>query len=292
MATATNALTTVRFKNILFATDFSEYSRQALPYATELARRFDSTLRLCHVVTPSQLMVAAPETAPFLYEAERNQGADDLRNMARLPEFGGLKVKTVLLSGMLEDELMRAIDENQIDLIVLGTHGRTGVSRLLLGSVAEETCRIAKCPVLTVGPDIVLPYKAQFRRILVPTNFSDESTAVLPYVREIARKYEATITFFHVIPLDAGTNVNGRVLAADAGRTLKRVFADECEMPTPEVLVEFGHPLETILRTAQETRADLIAMGIRHGVAPGLQLRSSLAYQITAGAHCPVLTCR
>lgn len=172
-----------RFKNILLATDFSECSRQALPYVAGLARNFDSKVHLFHVVTPSQLAIGAPEAAPYLYEALRKNSAEELTDMARSPELKGLNTRTVLGSGMLEDELIKAVNENEIDLIAVGTHGRTGIRRLILGSAAEEICRIATCPVLTVGPDVVPGNKLQFQRILVPTDFfrrEHQDSAVCP----------------------------------------------------------------------------------------------------------------
>lgn len=292
MATATVAVSAVRLKNILFATDFSDYSRQALPYVVNLARKFNSTIYLCHVVTPSQLIIGAPEAAPFLYEAQHKRSGEELTEVARLPEFKGLNTKAVLASGILEDELLKAINENQIDLIVVGTHGRTGIRRLMLGSVAEQICRIATCPVLTVGPDVGFTEKTAFRRILVPTDFSDESTEILPYVLDLAREYNAAITFLHVIPMDAAVNINAHLLADDARRTLKRVFGKECGDEKPQFLIEFGHPAEAILRAAVENKSDLIAMGIRHAFAPGIHLRSGVAYQVMAAATCPVLTVR
>lgn len=292
MATATAAIPAVHLRNILFATDFSEYSRQALPYLASLARKFGSNVYLCHVVTPSQLMIGAPEAGPYLYEALHKRSAEELTEMARLPEWKGLKTKAILASGMFEDELIKAVNENRIDLIVVGTHGRTGIRRLVLGSAAEQICRIATCPVLTVGPHIVLPEKEELRRILVPMDFSEESTRILPYVLNIAREYGATIKFLHVIPQDAAVNINARLLAEDARRTLKKAFAKECAAHAPQFLIEFGHPAEAILRAAAENKADLIAMGIRHAFAPGIHLRSGVAYQVMARANCPVLTCR
>ncbi|HLJ30133.1 MAG TPA: universal stress protein [Candidatus Angelobacter sp.] len=292
MATANIVVSAVHLKNILFATDFSDYARQALPYATDLARKFGSKVHLCHVVTPSQLMIGAPEAAPYLYEAQHRTSEEELAIMTHSPELKGIKTHTILASGMLEDELMTAMSENQIDLIVVGTHGRTGLRRLVLGSAAEEICRIATCPVLTVGPDAGPRKKEQFRRILVPTDFSEESTAILPYILDIAREYGSTITFLHVIPLDASLNINARLLAEDARNTLKKVFAKECADHRPQFLIEFGHPAEAILRVAKESEPDLIAMGIRHAFTPGIRLRSGVAYQVMAGAQCPVLTCR
>jgi len=295
METSTLAAPSVpalHFRNILFATDFSGYSQQALPFAANLARKFASNVTLCHVVTPSQLAIGAPEAAPYLYEAQRNRGANELADIARVPEFAGLKTRTVLASGLFEDEIRRVINENQIDFIVVGTHGRTGIRRLVLGSAAEQICRIASCPVLSIGPGAIMNEKTAFQRILIPTDFSEESTQILPYVLDLAREYSARITFLHVIPMDAAANINARLLAEDARRTLKKVFGKDCGEHNPQFLIEFGHPAESILRAATETRADLIAMGIRHAFVPGIHLRSGVAYQVMARSNCPVLTCR
>src|SRR2546423_13641708 len=96
----------VRLKNILLTTDFSEYSRQALPYVTGLARKFGSSIYLCHVVTPSELMMGATEAAPHLYEALRKKNTAELTDVAHSTELKGLNIMTVLASGMLEDELI------------------------------------------------------------------------------------------------------------------------------------------------------------------------------------------
>src|SRR5205807_9593590 len=212
------------------------------------------------------------EAAPYLYEALRKKSTAELTDVARSTELKGLNITTVLASGMLEDELLKTINENQIDLVVVGTQGRTGIRRLVLGSAAEKICRIAACPVLTVGPDAVPQKNLQFGHILVPTDFSDESTEILPHILDIAAAYGASITFLHVIPRDAMTNIDAHVLAEYARRTLEKVRAEDCADHQPGFLIEFGHPAETILLAARENKVDLIAMGIRHAFEPGTHL--------------------
>jgi nucleotide-binding universal stress UspA family protein len=280
----------VHVRNILFATDFSDYSRRALPYVTSLARKFGSSVYLWHMVTPSQLTIGAPEAAPDRYESEWQSSSEELSEMVRRPEFDGLNAKAVLTGGILQDELIRVINENKIDLIVVGTHGRTGIRRPALGSVAEQICRIASCPVLTVGPNVVLNQMTLFQRILVPIDFSEESTRILPYVLDIAREYGATITLLRVIPPDAAVGINAQALTESLSQTLQKVFAKEGLDRLPQFLIEIGQPVEAILRAAQKNNADMIAIGIKH--APGIQLQSGVAYRVMAGASCPVLTCR
>lgn len=283
---------TAKFENILFATDFSDYSRQAIPYVSSLAHTYGSRVFLCHVVTPSQLVIAAPEATPYLYEAECRNSEEQLAAIASLPELKGLRTEPLMCTGLLEDELTDVIKQKHIDLIVLGTHGRTGLRRLVLGSAAEQVCRMSDCPVLTIGPDLVIGEKIKISRIVVPVDFSPESMTVLPYVAGIAREYGASITFLHVIPVDAGANVDGHTLAETARRTFKETMAAGVAEHDCEFLVEFGHLAETILQVARQKKADLIAMGIRQSAMPTLQLRSSMAYQVMANARCPVLTTR
>ncbi len=273
----------VQLRNILFATDFSEYSRQALPYVTGLAWQFGSNVFLCHVAASSQLMFGASDTASYLYEAWSKKSAEDLLNMARSPELAGLKIEVVLASGRFEEELNKAIHENQIDLMVVGSSGQT------VQGPAQPICRIVPCPVLTVGPEAGLREEMQFRRILVPTDFSDESTKILAEIRDIARDYGSSITFLHVIP--AAANIDAHRLADGARRIMNKVFAEHGFDHRPEFVFEFGQTAETILRAAKEYKVDLIAMRINPARASGIYESSGIVDQIVAGARCPVLTC-
>lgn len=282
----------VQFSKIAFATDFSEPSMKALPVATALAKKFDSALYLCHIVTPTPLAIGAPEAAPYLYQAETESAARALEDLVKSPAVQGLTCKSVMPAGPLADELEAVIQQNNIDLIIAGTHGRTGVRRLLLGSSVEEICRVATCPVLTVGPDLELTTEFTIKRMLVPTDLSEESELDLPYVALLAKSYGAHVTVLHVMPPDAATNPDAKLLAEPMRQTMMHAFAKEVGDPGPEFVIEFGDTVPTILSYARKTNTDLIAMGIRSAFLPGFTLRSSVAYRIIVGAHCPVLTCR
>lgn len=293
MATAISSpkSSTAQFENVLFATDFSDHSRQAIPYVSSLAHTYGSRVFLCHVVTPSQLAIAAPEATPYLYEAECRNSEEQLAALANLPELKGLRTEPVMCTGLLEDELTDVIKQKRIDLIVLGTHGRTGLPRLILGSAAEQVCRMSDCPVLTIGPDLLRAPKVNIRRILVPVDFSPQSMTVLPYVAGIAGRYGASVTFLHVIPVDPGAK-DGHTLAEAARQTFNKTIAAGIGEHDYEFLVEFGDRAETILQVAWRKKADLIAMGIKQSAMPALQLRSSMAYRVMANAQCPILTTR
>jgi nucleotide-binding universal stress UspA family protein len=280
---------TVQFKNILYATDFSEYSREALPYAEALAKKFGSHLHLCHVVIPSALAASAPEAAPYLYEAERKTSQVELEKMATTETKKGLETELLVRSGLLEDALAEVVESNSIDLVVAGTHGRTGVRRLLLGSAVETICRVATCPVLTVGPLLAERHVIKFKHILFPTDFSEESRRVLPCIVAIAEEYGSTVTVLNVVHLDK-PHADTKKLVTVRLSDLQSVFGPELSRVEHNFIVDFGDTAETILRVSREKKAELIGIGLRN--FGGIHLRSSIGYKVMAGAHCPVLTTR
>src|SRR6476660_10608046 len=127
-----------RLKNILLATDFSEASMKALPYAANIARKFGAKVLVCHVITPTPVSAGAVQAAQYVYEAEIENANQVFANTELWKDLTGLEKKTLLPSGIFADALVETIAENDIDLVVSGTHGRTGLTRLLLGSTAEE----------------------------------------------------------------------------------------------------------------------------------------------------------
>jgi nucleotide-binding universal stress UspA family protein len=280
-----------RLKNILFATDFSEASMKALPYAANIARKFGAKVLVCHVITPTPVSVGAAQAAQYVYEAEIENANRVFANVGLWNDLNGLEKKTLLPSGIFADALVDTIAENDIDLVVAGTHGRTGLTRLLLGSTAEEICRVASCPVMTVGP-LLEPNKKTVEHILMLTDLSDESRASLPYVAEFAQKYGASVTVLHVLPEETATNPDAKELSEPIRRTMVHAYEESFRNLSVQYVIESGEIVPTILGFAQRQRADLIALGVRNAFLPGFQLRSSVAYRVISGAHCPVLTCR
>jgi nucleotide-binding universal stress UspA family protein len=143
-------------KRILHPSDFSPASRAALRLAQELARALKGELILCHAYEPLPLAVGeAPVPPRILQEMMAGARRDARRALDRLARAAGksrLRISTVLAEGPAARAIVRAAQKRRAQLIVMGTHGRTGVQRLLLGSVAERVVRTAPCPVLTVGP--------------------------------------------------------------------------------------------------------------------------------------------
>jgi nucleotide-binding universal stress UspA family protein len=143
----------IKLDRILTPTDYSEYSRHAITYACELATRFESELRLLHVVLPPAAIVTYGGPVPPASVNPEIMAKEELDKL-EVPDAGQIRqVVREVKTGTPFVEIVRYAKANDVDLIVIGTHGRTGIAHALLGSVAEKVVRKASCPVLTVRPE-------------------------------------------------------------------------------------------------------------------------------------------
>jgi nucleotide-binding universal stress UspA family protein len=142
----------IKLERILVPTDFSDCAKQAVTYASELAKRFGAELHLLHVVQPP--LAAYPYAAAIPDEALHPEGpAKEELEVLEVPNAEQIsQVQRTIRTGTPFVDIVRHAKENDMDLIVIGTHGRTGLTHMLLGSVAEKVVRKAPCPVLTVRP--------------------------------------------------------------------------------------------------------------------------------------------
>ncbi len=285
----------LQFNNILFPTDFSVFSEAALPYAEALARRYEATLYPAHVVPPEPYHSLPMEPFPVTLDYAWRGAEESLAKLASLEELKDIHHQILLKQGPLWDVLSGMIDKHRVDLIVLGTHGRTGISRLAMGSVAEEIYRRASCPVLCVGPKVPHESKQspEFHRILFPTDFSEASRAALPYALRLAEESQARLVLLHLIPLVPVVDREA-VKAAAIAKMKALIPADAAPWCTPEFDVRFEFPAEAIVTAAKRHNADMIVMGVQHnGHARAVShLPWATATEVVANATCPVLTVR
>lgn len=286
----------VELKKILFATDFSSYSNAALPYALAIANQYGAELYAAHVVSTDSYLFATPETWPAVieYQEEQKQIA-----AARLEEsLRGTPHQVVSAVGDIADVIFRLVHDNDIDLIVLGTHGRSGLPKLFMGSVAEKIFRQASCPVLTVGPNVHTKQKSalEVHSIVFATDFSDESIAAAPYAFSLAQKHNSHLTLLHVLDHPQGATVDFEPNVDFAIRRMQELILGDSDVWfRSDCAVEFGHPEGEIAIFAQEHAADLIVLGIRapRGTLTTVtHLAHSKAQYIVSHATCPVLTVR
>jgi nucleotide-binding universal stress UspA family protein len=145
----------MQFRHILAPTDFSEYSKQAVASALELAKKFGAKLSILHVVElppyPVEGYVPPSLTSTFLEDLER-QASQDLAQVVPEAESAGIEVARLVTVGSPYRKIIDMAEAEQVDLIVMATAGRTGFSRLVMGSIAERVVRTASCPVLTIRP--------------------------------------------------------------------------------------------------------------------------------------------
>lgn len=284
-------MNTLSLKSILFATDFSAASMQALPYATGIARRFDSKLCIAHVVPPEDY----PSGLSSLDEAAqvaRREAELKISNLLNSAPCGDLACEAVVGNGDIWIGLSDFMRRHATDLLVMGTVGRTGVRKFLLGSVAEEAMRESRCPVLTVGPESHAPEEIGFRQILYATDFSTDSVGAAPYALAFSGNYSSRLTLVHALE---GLPESPYLDAQMARVRLRDLVPQRVDLVAePEIIVEMGSPADVILKAADHIASDLIVIGAR-GAGAWARLAShfgSVAHKIVCRALCPVLTVR
>ena len=289
--------TRVSLKNILYATDFSPTAEAALPYVVGLAKRFGATVYALHVRFPATYPVVGPEGMPQVMEAAEEQAKQESKQLHEL--LAGLPHEVFITEGDIWTTINDTVRQQKIDLIVIGTRGRTGIGRALLGSVAEEIFRRAPCPVLTVGPHVSKDAKArlEMKEILYATDFSPESLAALPYATSLAQENQARLTLLHVIgEPKVGELVHPEQYVDSTLRQLRKLVPSEAELwCEPKFMVEHGPAADKIMEVAIARGADLIVLGVRGAegrMGATTHLLRPIAHRVVTQAQCPVLTVR
>lgn len=285
----------IAIRRMLYATDFSAASNAALPLVAALARRYGSEVYVVNIRSALPYTMATPEAVCVIESQGEREARAAMDEVLRSPDLEGLCTRVIVETGEPAEELKRAARDYDIDLAVLGTHGRSGLMRLLMGSISEELLRSLDCPVATVGPHFsqtrITP--DMIKTILYPTDLSLESRAAFPYVASLAVEYRARIVLLHtILPGNAVTSI-ALETAALARREMQRMFTSEVDPRSQfETVVDFGDPTQRILESAHEYRAGLIAFGVQPASTASTHFRNTVAYRVVLNADCPVLTCR
>ncbi|HXZ78476.1 MAG TPA: universal stress protein [Terriglobales bacterium] len=291
-------LPTVKIKNILFATDFSPCSETALRIATAVARVHASNLLVAHVVPPGPLLGTSLDPVTWDHQNQAEEAEERIRQIAI--SLIDIPHRTELKMGNLWPVIYSLIAKYDIDLVIVGTHGRSGFSKLFLGSNAEEIYRQAPCPVMTVGPEVdpELLDRGRFSSILFAGDFAGGSEHAFPLALALAEENQALLTMLHTVEEGtmAALYLHQRLVRESKSRLEKLIPTDHKLQHPPEIVIRVGYAAEEIVNVARSRDCDLIVMGV-HPAGPtaakaSAHLPWTIANTVIRNGHCPVITVR
>jgi nucleotide-binding universal stress UspA family protein len=297
-------------QRILCPIDFSESSRQALNYAKALSSWHDARLIVLHVCVDLPVFeMASPfghsaSSAVLLEESQLAERRADLRRFVT-SEVGDDGVDIVVSEGTdAKAEILKHAAAIDASLIVMGTHGRSGIDHVLLGSITEKVLHKAPCPILIVpphAPSVDYGVSPVFKRIVCAIDFSTSSLLALNVALALAQEADARLTLLHAIEFpvalrevvfstDADVDRLHAAAEAEFLRRLRALVPAQARIYcTVATRVNDGKPAREIERVAAGERADLIVMGVQGRSAVDLMVFGSNTNAVIRNASCPVL---
>jgi nucleotide-binding universal stress UspA family protein len=284
---ATTITSQIFFREILVASDFSDASLNAVNHAKAIAKRFGSHIVLAHVSEPVA-PITVPEGAWFAEDDAQLEERVESAGVALRAE--GFKADAVNTYGGVTNEIQALAEAHHTDLIVLGTHGRRGLNRLLFGSAAESIFRQASRPVLTIGPGCPeTPTEWSPKTVLCASSLNLKETAIVAYAYKLAQSTEARLALLSVEDcVQAGSDEQRWRAFEEAIHSLLPIE----EIGRHQIRSPYsGLGLATnIVDVAKTLRADLIVMGAKSGMFGADHLPAGVLPQVLIDARCPVLT--
>lgn len=303
----------LQLKSVLVATDFSAVSEKPVRHALAIARHYGARLYVVNIVSSIGLNMAGPGSVEAAEELALSDASGFENALRTTGALDGLDCQTIIRRGdEVWKQLQNVISEKQVDLVVVGTHARRGLGKLMLGSTAEQIFRGVGCPVLTVGPDSYrdshVDSLPDHRTFLFATDFGAASLHALSFAISFANHFQAQLAMLHVettFPIEEGGY--RWYTADDAIQMLENArIKHECRMKwelaaqkaslrlEPRLFVELGTASEKILELAARLTADSIILGLHRSRHPGAtcHIPWTTAYEVVCGAKCPVLTVR
>ncbi|MGI9102592.1 MAG: universal stress protein [Terriglobales bacterium] len=280
--------------NILVATDLSSYSETALKYAAQLARVQNGKLLLAHALEPEAPFPIAADPLPAVMDPGLPNVEAAIRKEMEIPELSGIQHASLVERGDICAVIEDAIRKHEIELVVVGTRGREGLDKFILGSVAEQIIRHVPCPVLAVGPHVAPEclQDGHLRRVLYATDLTVNSLYPLAHAIRLAQAHQASLIVTHAIPCAVPREDAGPIMPDEA--ELNRVRAEARQwLPgdvNADVVVEVGVPDRVIVAAARERNASVIVMGLhQHSSFVAEHLPWTTTHRVVCNARCPVL---
>ena len=305
----------IEIRRILCPIDFSDYSRRALDHAIAIARWYESTVTVLHVFSPAPVAAFGPGPVVFepivLTPVDRDQLLADTKAFAETESAPGITIEAVVREGNTAAEILEQAASMKADLLVIGTHGRSGFERLLLGSVAEKVLREGQLP----GADRAdtsfrtpcLQARSSISGSFAQWTSRTSSLHALKYAISMAQEADGQLTVLHVVAHEFENTADMASIVSDAGMTigsfvkqreealrrrLQEAVATAPEFCSVESLMTHGKPWREVLRIAAERQSDLIVMGVQGRGAADLLFFGSTTQHVVREASSPVLTLR
>ena len=296
----------MKIRKVLFATDFSEHAETALAHAIWYAHEFGAELHMLHAV----VLHGADPANPELDFPDVEKAAREIRTWARMRmravgdrlDSEDLEIVRAERRGIAAaPAILEYAREEDVDMVVMATHGRRGVRRMLLGSVAEEVVRTAARPVLTVRPDGIGTHGEPPRRVLVPVDFSEHSDRALRYGAALSERTGAELHALHAVPemsfpdayFAEAAEIRALAKAAEdrvperLHRNVHEVLGEDAEVRTH---IEAGAPARAVADYAEEANVDLVVLSSHGRTGLERMVMGSVAEGVVRSAPCPVLT--
>jgi nucleotide-binding universal stress UspA family protein len=294
----------VLLKRILCATDFSDFSNHAIPYGIALAREFKAKLYLSHVIDLSSAAIYG-EAVFALEEQQSRMTAYAHKEMTRLMGQESLEWEPLITVGNPANEIARLAADRQIDLAIAASHGRSGLKRLILGSVTERLMRTLPCPLWVVRspePGFVAPatQAIQLKKILVGCDFSPDSSLAFEYGLSLAQEFQAELHLAHVVepplyddlikPSESGETFRQRLRTTVQEKLNSMVPEEARTWCNPVTALLAGQPHEELIKYAVVNAVDLVVLGVRGYSLVETLLIGSTTGRVMRAAPCPVLS--
>jgi nucleotide-binding universal stress UspA family protein len=291
----------MEIKLILCPIDFSEFSIRAYHYALSVAEHYRARLVAQHIVEFSrypyaQYVASTGDFAAFCYGL-RDGGKQKLSEFVKAHTHKNIQPELVVHDGAAPDCILSIAQERKADLIVMGTHGRRGFDRLVLGSVTDRVMRKAPCPVLAISN---LPHESMtedgeqrqvhhLNRILFCTDFSENSERALRYAISLMDEYDAELVLLHV--LEQGPSLaKSKTAIAKATEHLDKLVAPGTRKTLKiKTVVRTGKPYQQVIQLVTEMQIDMVVMGVRGRGALDQAVFGSTTYRVLQLGQCPVL---
>jgi nucleotide-binding universal stress UspA family protein len=292
---------TRRYDTVLVPTDGSEHARAGARHGVRIANGFDATVHAVHVTdTGAGLTPVELSQTTSAGDERRDDGQEALDSVAHLGDESGVTVRTELLEGNPAELLQSYLTDNNIDIVAMGTRGRSNIERHLLGSVTDRMVRTSPVPVLTarIENDPALPVEGDYTDILLPTRGGDGSELAVDHAVSIAARFGATLHVIYVVDVRSQAAKHDTYELGELVDELRTTVtdavtdrADEAGIDT-RVAIQQGTPHSAIQRYAADHEIDLIIMGT-HGRGRVEQfLLGSITERTVRTADVPVITVR